>query len=154
MPKKQLYVLITSTAQVSIRLMEMVGFKLDSRILFLIHHRAAIAKLCCIFVCFHNMSSFQDFLPNPPFVTMVLSSSLKPFSLITALTSLLSFRNSVSPYIYVTEQNLCICTEFICLHMTQYCLIMIHQKRISSALSCFLHTFIRNKGCSFHFRKK
>nr|CAB3494991.1 unnamed protein product [Digitaria exilis] len=37
----------------------------------------------------------EDFLPNPPFVTMVLSSSLKPFSLITALTSLLSFRNSV-----------------------------------------------------------
>nr|CAB3499889.1 unnamed protein product [Digitaria exilis] len=36
----------------------------------------------------------EDFLPNPPFVTMVLSSSLKPFSLITALTSLLSFRNS------------------------------------------------------------
>ncbi|CAN6299788.1 unnamed protein product [Urochloa humidicola] len=36
----------------------------------------------------------EDLLPNPPFVTLVLSSSLKPFSLITALTSLLSFRNS------------------------------------------------------------
>ncbi|XP_004983372.1 uncharacterized protein LOC101761606 isoform X2 [Setaria italica] len=36
----------------------------------------------------------EDLLPYPPFVTMVLSSSLKPFTLITALTSLLSFRNS------------------------------------------------------------
>ncbi|CAN6324272.1 unnamed protein product [Urochloa humidicola] len=36
----------------------------------------------------------EDLLPNPPFVTLVLSSSLKPFSLVTALTSLLSFRNS------------------------------------------------------------
>ncbi|CAL4924385.1 unnamed protein product [Urochloa decumbens] len=36
----------------------------------------------------------EDLLPNPPFVTLVLSSSLKPFSLSTALTSLLSLRNS------------------------------------------------------------
>lgn len=36
----------------------------------------------------------EDVRPNPPFVTMVLSSSLKPFSFITALTSLMSIQVS------------------------------------------------------------
>ncbi|XP_062205788.1 uncharacterized protein LOC133907725 isoform X2 [Phragmites australis] len=36
----------------------------------------------------------EDILPNPPFITMVLSSSLKPFSFVTAIMSLMSFQNS------------------------------------------------------------
>ncbi|TVU31165.1 hypothetical protein EJB05_22840, partial [Eragrostis curvula] len=36
----------------------------------------------------------EDLMPHPPFVTMVLSSSLKPFSFVTALISLMSSQNS------------------------------------------------------------
>ncbi|WVZ58174.1 hypothetical protein U9M48_008470 [Paspalum notatum var. saurae] len=36
----------------------------------------------------------EDLMPYPPFVAMVLSSSLKPFSFLTALISLMSFRDS------------------------------------------------------------
>ncbi|KAJ1262529.1 hypothetical protein BS78_09G115200 [Paspalum vaginatum] len=36
----------------------------------------------------------EDLMPNPPFVAMVLSSSLKPFSFLTALISLMSFHDS------------------------------------------------------------
>lgn len=45
-------------------------------------------------IIYHILSNLpEDLLPNPPLVTMVLSSSLKPFSFITALISLMSFHS-------------------------------------------------------------
>ena len=81
--------------------------------------------LCCIFFlfCFFDSLFFQDLLPNPPFITMVLSSSLKPFSFITALISLMSFHNPVSLHLCALSRVFAFTVlSSILLHMT-YCIV-------------------------------
>ncbi|XP_066386529.1 uncharacterized protein [Miscanthus floridulus] len=73
-------------------------------------------------IIYHILSNLpEDLLPNPPFITMVLSSSLKPFSFITALISLTYFHNSTEdPHLFLKDMQLAAARAFSALCFIAY----------------------------------